>query len=128
MRNAVAARHLTLRVPTQSTLPPLISLSGHNPLQEAKAEALRNLLKSGPISPNRVWAIPTRMPGIFVRSIPKTRFSSDRKTPSAENVIDEFVRHRLGELPGSGGFEDGRIPDAQVPLFARIVRVATREQ
>ena len=55
-------------------------------------------------------------------------FQAEQVHASAENVIDEFVRHRLGELPGSGGFEDGRIPDAQVPLFARIVRVATREQ
>ena len=55
-------------------------------------------------------------------------FQAEQAHASAENVIDEFVRHRLGELPGSGGFEDGRVPDAQVPLFARIVRVATREQ
>ena len=55
-------------------------------------------------------------------------FQAEQAHAAAENVIDEFVRHRLGELPGSGGFEDGRIPDAQVPLFARIVRVATREQ
>jgi len=43
-------------------------------------------------------------------------------------VIDQFVRHRLGELPGTGGFEDGRVPDAEVPLFARIVRSAVRQQ
>jgi transcription antitermination protein NusB len=55
-------------------------------------------------------------------------FQAEQAHAAAENVIDEFVRHRLGVLPGSGGFEDGRIPDAQVPLFARIVRVATREQ
>ena len=34
-------------------------------------------------------------------------------------MIDQFVRHRLGELPGdAAGFEDGRVPDADVPLFA----------
>ena len=43
-------------------------------------------------------------------------------------MIDQFVRHRLGELPGTGGFEDGRVPDAEVPLFARIVRAAVAQQ
>lgn len=40
MRSAVAAWQLTFRVPTHRTLPRLISLSGHSPIQEAKAEAL----------------------------------------------------------------------------------------
>ena len=43
-------------------------------------------------------------------------------------MIDEFVRHRLGELPGTGGFEEGRVPAAEVPLFARIVRAAVAQQ
>jgi N utilization substance protein B len=55
-------------------------------------------------------------------------FQSEQAQISAETVIDEFVRHRLGALPGAGGFEEGRVPDAHVPLFASIVRVATREQ
>lgn len=55
-------------------------------------------------------------------------YQSEQAQTSAETVIDEFVRHRLGELPGQGGFEDGRVPDAHVPLFAQVVRVATREQ
>ncbi len=55
-------------------------------------------------------------------------FQAEQAQTSPETVIDEFVRHRLGELPGSGGFEDGRIPDALVPLFSRIVREATRQQ
>jgi hypothetical protein len=54
MRKANAARHFTFRVPTKRTFPPLMSLSGHSPMQEANAEALRNLPKSGPISPNSV--------------------------------------------------------------------------
>ena len=54
-------------------------------------------------------------------------FQAEQADTSVETVIDEFVRHRLGELPGTGGFEDGRVPDAQVPLFARIVRVATQQ-
>ncbi len=55
-------------------------------------------------------------------------FQSEQAQTSAETVIDEFVRHRLGELPGDGGYEEGRTPDANVPLFAAIVRKATREQ
>jgi N utilization substance protein B len=55
-------------------------------------------------------------------------FQSEQAQTSAETVIDEFVRHRLGELPGLGGFEEGRVPDADVRLFAQIVRMATREQ
>lgn len=55
-------------------------------------------------------------------------FQSDQTGESAETVIDQFVRHRLGELPGTGGFEDGRVPDAEVPLFTRIVRSAVRQQ
>jgi N utilization substance protein B len=55
-------------------------------------------------------------------------FQSELSQTPAETVIDEFVRHRLGALPGSGGFEDGRAPDADVPLFARIVRTATQQQ
>ena len=55
-------------------------------------------------------------------------FQAEQSQTSPETVIDEFIRHRLGELPGSGGFEDGRAPDAHVPLFGRIVRTATTQQ
>jgi N utilization substance protein B len=55
-------------------------------------------------------------------------FQSEQAQASAETVIDEFVRHRLGELPGDGGFEEGRVPDAHVPLFTRIVRTAAQRQ
>jgi transcription antitermination protein NusB len=51
-------------------------------------------------------------------------YQSEHAGISAETVIDEFVRHRLGSPPGTGGFEEGRVPDADVPLFARIVRLA----
>ena len=47
-------------------------------------------------------------------------------------MIDEFVRHRLGDPPDehgdTRGFDDGRAPDALVPLFGRIVRTATTQQ
>ncbi len=55
-------------------------------------------------------------------------FQTEQAGDSPETVIDQFVRHRLGEAPGSNGFEDGRIPDAEVPLFARIVRGCVRQQ
>ncbi len=55
-------------------------------------------------------------------------FQSEQGPENAETVIDQFVRHRLGELPGTGGFEDGRVPDAEVPLFTRVVRSAVRQQ
>jgi N utilization substance protein B len=55
-------------------------------------------------------------------------FQAEQAGDSAETVIDQFVRHRLGELPGTGGFENGRIPDAEVPLFSRVVRAAVLQQ
>jgi transcription antitermination protein NusB len=55
-------------------------------------------------------------------------FQSEQGPDSAETVIDQFVRHRLGELPGTGGFEEGRVPDAHVPLFGQIVRTAVDQQ
>jgi len=55
-------------------------------------------------------------------------FQSEQAQTNPETVIDEFVRHRLGELPGSGGFEDGRTPDADAKLFARIVRAVAGRQ
>jgi N utilization substance protein B len=55
-------------------------------------------------------------------------FQSEQAQENPETVIDQFVRHRLGELPGGQGYEDGRIPDAEVPLFASVVRSAVRQQ
>ncbi|MGC8477591.1 MAG: transcription antitermination factor NusB [Acetobacteraceae bacterium] len=55
-------------------------------------------------------------------------FQSEQAGVSAEAVIDEFIRHRMGTLPGTGGFEDGRVPEAEVPLFAAIVRAAASGQ
>jgi len=54
-------------------------------------------------------------------------FQAEQAQTPTERVIDEFVRHRLGAEPGTG-FEDGRAPDANVPLFGRIVRTATAQQ
>lgn len=55
-------------------------------------------------------------------------FQSEQGSENPETVIDQFVRHRLGQLPGSGGFEDGRVPEAEFPLFARIVRAVAQQQ
>jgi N utilization substance protein B len=55
-------------------------------------------------------------------------FQSEQGGESPETVIDQFVRHRLGELPGTGGYEEGRVPDAHVKLFGRIVRMAVEKQ
>ncbi|MCS6932642.1 MAG: transcription antitermination factor NusB [Acetobacteraceae bacterium] len=50
-------------------------------------------------------------------------FQAEQTGEPHEAVIDQFIRHRIG-LPGPGGFEDGRVPKADVPLFAAIVRAA----
>jgi N utilization substance protein B len=55
-------------------------------------------------------------------------FQSEQAGDSAETVIEQFIRHRLGNWPGQDGFEDGRIPDAEVPLFQRVVREAVWRQ
>ena len=49
-------------------------------------------------------------------------YQSEQGGETAETVIDQFIRHRLGDLPGTDGFEDGRIPEADVPLFAGLTR------
>jgi transcription antitermination protein NusB len=54
-------------------------------------------------------------------------YQAEQGNTSPETVIDQFVRHRIGGLPG-GGLEEGRLPEAHVPLFASIVRTATRQQ
>jgi N utilization substance protein B len=55
-------------------------------------------------------------------------FQAEQSGDNPETVIDQFVRHRLGELPGTGGFEEGRVPDAHVKLFNQIVRAAVQNQ
>jgi len=55
-------------------------------------------------------------------------YQSEQSGESAETVIDQFIRHRLEIVPGSAGFEEGRVESAHVPLFARIVRTAALQQ
>ena len=52
-------------------------------------------------------------------------FQSEQTGEPAEVVVSQFQRHRLGTQPGDGGFEEGRVPEADAPLFSAIVtRVA----
>ena len=51
-------------------------------------------------------------------------YQSDYMAESAETVIDQFIRHRIGVFPGSDGYDDGRIPEADIPLFSSLVRKA----
>ena len=53
----MAARCFTWRVLQDSTLPPLTRVSGQRPSHDAKAEALRNRLTSGPISVSTTCAV-----------------------------------------------------------------------
>jgi len=60
-------------------------------------------------------------------------FQSEQGNEPVETVIEQFVRHRLGKMPGpehlgGGGFEEGRVPDAHAPLFTQIVRTAVLQQ
>jgi len=55
-------------------------------------------------------------------------FQSEQAAQNPETVIDQFVRHRIGDTPGHGGLDDGHLTEADVPLFARIVRTATQQQ
>jgi N utilization substance protein B len=49
-------------------------------------------------------------------------YQSEANGESAETVVDQFIKHRLGDIPGSEGFEDGRIHEADVPLFSSLTR------
>ncbi|HUB50053.1 MAG TPA: transcription antitermination factor NusB [Acetobacteraceae bacterium] len=79
-------------------------------------------MAQGPPRPRRRARTASRVAAV------QALFQAEQGPENPETVIDQFVRHRLGELPGTGGFEDGRVPDAEVPLFARIVRSAVRQQ
>jgi N utilization substance protein B len=39
----------------------------------------------------------------------------------AEFVVEQFIRHRIGPDPRGRGFEEGQVPEADIPLFRRIV-------
>jgi len=55
-------------------------------------------------------------------------FQSEQAQDNAETVIDQFVRHRLGELPGTGGFEEGRVGEADFEThLGRLLGLASHE-
>jgi N utilization substance protein B len=54
-------------------------------------------------------------------------YQAEQGPANPETVIDQFVRHRIGAVPGRGGLEEGHLAEAQVPLFARIVRTAAEQ-
>jgi len=51
-------------------------------------------------------------------------YQSDQTGETVETVLDQFVRHRIGKPE----LEDGAVPAADVPLFARILRTAATQQ
>src|SRR4051794_15836579 len=79
-RNASAARVLVGRVLDDSTCPPLIFGSGHRRSHEQKAPTVGNRERFVPTSVSSTWAVSALMPGICVRSTPKARYTSTRKS------------------------------------------------
>ncbi|MBB3173374.1 N utilization substance protein B [Endobacter medicaginis] len=80
-------------------------------------------------TPGKTRKPPTTRPRTAARvAAVQALFQSEHATEAPEAVIEQFIRHRLGELPGTGGYEEGRVPDADVTLFARIVRTAALQQ
>jgi len=55
-------------------------------------------------------------------------FQIDQAGDPADQVIDQFLRHRLGLAADSGSYEEGNVPEAETALFARIVRAASEGQ
>lgn len=55
-------------------------------------------------------------------------FQSEAAGLDAEGVIEEFIHHRLGRNENEDSYADGRVPDADVPLFGRIVRAVAAQQ
>ena len=54
-------------------------------------------------------------------------FQSEQTGEPAETVLDQFLRHRLTAPGADGGYEDGKVPEADARLFTRILRAAAQE-
>lgn len=54
-------------------------------------------------------------------------FQSEQAGENPEAVIEQFLRHRLGPNDAEEGFAEGRVPEADAKLFARLVRAAARD-
>ncbi len=71
-------------------------------------------------------ATPTTRPRTLSRvAAVQALYQAEQAGQSPETVIDQFIRHRLS---GGGESDDGQLPEAQIPLFAHIVRAATLQQ
>ncbi|WP_342628764.1 transcription antitermination factor NusB [Nguyenibacter vanlangensis] len=59
-------------------------------------------------------------------------FQIEQADDAPETVIAQFLRHRLGRVPGDQAedYEDGTVPEADAKLFEQVARsaVARREQ
>ena len=51
-------------------------------------------------------------------------FQSDQMGDNAETVIDQFIRHRLGDLPGPGGAPPGYGNFVSTTISTRLSRRA----
>jgi hypothetical protein len=72
----------------KSTSPPLMLVLRQTPNQDAKAEALRNRDTAVAIWHTMVWAVIALLPGTLLRSTPRIRFSSPRRS----NVFGSYRR------------------------------------
>lgn len=54
-------------------------------------------------------------------------FQSEQAGENPEAVIDQFLRHRLGPNEADEGFAEGRVPEADARLFAKLVRATARD-
>lgn len=54
-------------------------------------------------------------------------FQSEQAAENPEAVIEQFVRHRLGPNEAADSFGEGRVPDADARLFAKLVRGTARD-
>lgn len=54
-------------------------------------------------------------------------FQSEQTGETAETVLDQFLRHRIVVGAEAGGYEDGKVPEADARLFARILRAAAQD-
>jgi transcription antitermination protein NusB len=94
----------------------------HEAEQQAKAPAPVKIPKKA--NPAKARGRPRT--GARVAAV-QALFQSEQNNEPAEAVISQFQRHRLGIQPGDGGYEEGRVPEADAPLFAAIVMLVAKD-
>ncbi len=72
-------------------------------------------------------SLPRRRTAARLASV-QALFQIEQAGDSADQVIDQFLRHRLGLAAEAGSYEEGGVPEAETALFSRIVRAATEGQ